>query len=217
MHIQRPSSTARSQLHSRLSTLVLVVLLLSGCAAFNETRLEDQLGREVNLIEFANDIADDLVREAFPPLLPRQPQLPILTTTFVDNNQLEKTSHFGRLLQEHITARFVRNGYAVKEIKLRSELVIEPQSGETILSRRLDLLKDIQPAQALLVGTLSISQRTMYISARLVNPTTADILSAGTYRLYMDKNVLAMFGLRTAGDDTDIKKPEEPLVNRIFY
>ena len=202
-----------------LSSLFLsMLLLLSGCAAFNETRLEDSLGRDVDLIDFANEIADDLIGQAFPPLLPRQPNLPVLTTTFVDNNELEKTSHFGRLLQEHLAARLVQLGYTVKEIKLRPDLVIEPQSGETVLSRHLALLKETQPAQAILVGTTSMAQRTLYISARLINPQDATIIAARSYRLYMDKNVLAMFGLKTAeGSGEFIDEPREPLINQIFY
>ncbi len=201
-----------------IAALCLALLLISGCARFNETRLEETLGRDVDLIEFAYGIADDLINEAFPPLIPRHPNLPILTTTFVDHNQLEKTSHFGRLLQDHMSARLVQHGYPVKEVKLRKDLVIEPQSGETILSRRLALLSDTQPAQAILVGTTSMAQRTMYISARLVNPHDATILAARNYRLYMDKNVLAMFNLKTAtGSETLIREPAEPLINRIFY
>ncbi|MBE0583973.1 MAG: hypothetical protein IH612_09425, partial [Desulfofustis sp.] len=169
--------------------LLLAIFLLAGCSAFNETRLESSLGRDVDLIDFANEIADDLVSQAFPPLLPRQPNMPVLTTTFVDNNELEKTSHFGRLLQEHLAARLVQLGYPVKEIKLRPDLVIEPRSGETILSRQLALLKSTQPAQAILVGTTSMAQRTLYISARLINPNDATIIAARNYRLYMDKNV----------------------------
>jgi len=201
-----------------LSLFLLALLLLTGCAAFNETRLESSLGRDVDLIEFADEIADDLVAQAFPPLLPRQPNLPVLTTTFVDNNELERTSHFGRLLQEHLAARLVQLGYTVKEIKLRPDLVIQPKSGETVLSRHLVLLKETQPAQAILVGTTSMAQRTLYISARLINPHDATIIAARSYRLYMDKNVLAMFGLKTAeGSGEFIQEPREPLINQLFY
>lgn len=210
----------RRRLSSRFCIVLFTAwwtLLLAGCTTLNETRLEDSLGRNVNLIDFSYEIADDLISQAFPPLRPRNPDMPILTTTFVDNNKLEQTSQFGRLIQDHIGARFVQNGYTVKEVRLRSDLEIEPHSGETILSRRLALLRDAQPAQAILVGTVSMAQRTLYISARLVNPTDTAIIAARNYRLYMDRHVLAMFGLKPIGDSDDIKAPSEPAVNRIFY
>ncbi|THB71258.1 MAG: hypothetical protein D6B25_18740 [Desulfobulbaceae bacterium] len=200
------------------SILFLVVLIaLSGCSYFNETRFENSLGRDVNLIDYSEDIAADLIEHAFPPLIPRQPNMSILTTTFVDNNNLNHTSHFGRLLQEHISAAFVQMGYSVKEVKLRNEFHIKEGSGELMLSRNLSLINNRQKAQAIMVGTISHAQRTMYISARLVNPADGAILSSQNYRLYMDKNVLAMFNLRVKEGEELIEAPSESLVNRIFY
>ena len=109
--------------------LFVVVLLLSSCASFNGTRLESLLGTRQNLIKLGYTIAEDLERQAYPPLTPRNPDQPILTTTFVSNNNLDETSNFSRILQEHLTSRFVQMGYTVREIKLRNNLHIEPGYG----------------------------------------------------------------------------------------
>jgi len=213
-------TTKISNCHATMLTTFVAALMLtlfSGCSYFNETRFESSLGKDVNLIKYSNDIADDLINSSFPPLIPRQPQMAILTTTFVDNNDLTQTSHFGRLLQENIGSRFVQLGYSVNEIKLRKNLFIEEKSGETILSRQLNLIKPTQKAQAVLIGTISQAQRTMYISARLVNPETGAILSSNSYRLYMDQNVLAMFNLSVAGTEQGIKDPSEPFMNKVLY
>lgn len=206
--------------HWTFSAYLLFIALLAsfcGCSYFNETSFENTLGRAVNLIDYSENIAADLISHAFPPLVPRQPALSILTTTFVDNNNLTKTSHFGRLLQEHISAAFVQQGYPVKEIKLRKDLYIAEGSGEQMLSRNLQLITTSQKAQAIMVGTISHAQRTMYISARLVNPADGTVLSSQSYRLYMDKNILSMFNLRLNETEELIQAPAEPLVNRIFY
>ena len=200
-----------------LCFVIPLLIITSGCSIFNETVLEEPLGRDVNLVTYAYDIADDLIYEAFPPLAPRQPNTSILTTTFVDNNDLLVTSHFGRLLQEHIGSRFVQQGYTVKELKLRKNLLVEEKSGETILSRQLRLIDGKQNARAILVGTISHAQRTMYITARLVNPVDATIISSKNYRLYMDKNVLAMYNLRPEEQTEFIDQPGEPLMNSILY
>ena len=197
--------------------LVALAVLLSSCAAFNETRLENYLGRDVDLVDYSYAIADDLIAEAFPPLVLRQNEATVLTTTFVDNNDLKSTSHFGRLLQDHIGSRFVQKGYSVHEIKLAQQITINQQSGETILSRDLSLLKPSQKAQAVLVGTVSQAQRTMYISARLINPANAKIISSKNYRLYMDRNVLAMFNSKIDDGSQAIEQPSEPLMNTILY
>ena len=197
---------------------LLLLLCLSGCTYFNGTRLEGLLGADENLISLSYKITEDLEENAVPRLMPRHPDQPLLMTTFVDNNDLNQTSHFGRILQEHIASRFVQLGYTVREIKMRNNLLIRPKSGEIMLSRDLKLLNPSLTAQAVLVGTYSYSKRTMYISARLINPENSTIISSMDYQLVMDENVLAMFGLKIAKDDPyTIEKPRESLINKIFY
>ena len=199
-------------------TILILIFLLSGCSSFNCTRLENLLGGDVNLITLAEKITDNLVEDALPPLIPRHPDLPILTSTFVCNDNLEETSRFGRLLQEYIGARLVQLGYTVREIKLRDTMQINPGSGEKMLSRDLSQITADQPAQATLVGTYSLNNRTLYISTRLVNPVNKNILSAHSYRLCMDDNLLAMFGLQREMEDKEtIEAPSKSILNKIFY
>ncbi len=169
------------------------------------------------MIRFSYNIADHLAQRAMPPLIPRQPNMPVLVTTFVDNNDLEQTSQFGRVLQEHIASRLVQLGYTVREMKLANTLRIEPKSGETILTRDLSQLSSGQQAQAILVGTISRTDRILYISARLINPLNNNILATDDYRLCMDNNIQAMFGLQRQNDiDTPIAEPRQPFLNSIF-
>ena len=87
-----------------------------------------------------------------------------------------------------------------------------------MLSRDLKMINPSLSAQAILVGTYSYTNRTMYISARLINPENSTIISSMDYQLIMDENVLAMFGLKIAKDDPyTIEKPRESLINKIFY
>ena len=205
----------------RLIVTIILPLLLTGCSSFNCTRLEQQLGAEQNLITLAARITDNLTQDAFPPLMPRQPDLPILTTTFVNNDNLKETSRFGRILQEHITSHLVQLNYTAKEIKLRQTLLMQEKSGETMLSRNIQDLETKQSlgAQAILVGTYSYTDRVMYISTRLINPKDRIIISSYDYRLCMDDNVLAMFGLKrqpaSSGDDVD--QPRKSLIDSLFY
>lgn len=195
-----------------ISSLVFAVLFTAGCSKLNCTRFEELLGNETDLIRFSFHIADNLVGNAHPPLIPQHPEMAIVVTTFVDNNDLDKTSHFGRVLQEHISSRLVQNGYTVRELKAAPSLTIEPQKGETILTRDLNYLQDSHQIQAIMVGTISRSERIIYISARLIDPATKNIISTDDYRLCMDDNILSMFGLRRQSDtDTTIKEPRHPL------
>ncbi len=202
-------------------SLILIIFLafsLSACTYFNGTRLEGLLGADENLISLSYSMADNLEENANPRLMPRNPEQPILVTTFVDNNDLEQTSRFGRILQEHISSRFVQMGYTVREIKMRKDLLIRKKSGEILLSRDLEHLKPTLSAQAALVGTYSFTNRIMYLSARLIDPETSAIISSVDYKLVMDQNMLAMFGLKMAGDDPyAITPPRQSVINKIFY
>lgn len=204
-----------------LALFLFMLPLLAGCSSFNCTRLESQLGAEENLITLSEKITDSLIERAFPPLMPQQPDLPVLTTTFVNNDNLHETSRFGRILQEHITSRLVQQNYTVKELKLRDSMLMREQFGETMLSRDL---RDLNPkqsvsAQAVLVGTYSYTDRVMYISARLVNPLNRNIIATYDYRLCMDDNVLAMFGLKRKPDPSreEIRPPRDSIIDNLFY
>jgi TolB-like protein len=197
--------------------LVCILFFYSGCASFNCTRLETILGNKTNLIQFSYTIAEHLTERARPSLVPRHPDMPVLVTTFVDNNDLRQTSRLGRVLQEHVASRLVQLGYTVREMKLAATLQITPQSGETILSRDLAQLSAGQQAQAILVGTISRSNRILYISARLINPVNNNILATDDYQLCMDDDILAMFDLQRQPErDRPIEEPRQPFLNAIL-
>jgi len=202
----------------RLPLLIVLSALLTSCSSLNCTPLERFLGADINLIKLGDKIADELLASAMPPLMPRHPQEAILTSTFVNIDDYEKTSTFGRLLQNHAGARFVQQGYTVKEVSLRNTMKIRPSDGEKILSRDLSLISPNQAVQAVMLGTYSLNNRILYITAKLVNPINRNIIAAKSYRLCMDDNLLAMFGLqRYQKDPNDIDPPRGSFINDIFY
>jgi len=192
------------------------VLLFTGCSRLNCTRLEEFLGADVNLVSLGRDISDTLITQSFPPLLPRQPNQPVFISTPVNNDNLKDSSSFGRSLQNAITAEFVRQGFAVNEIKLRSNVVIHAGEGEFLLSRDLMELKEKQRAQAVVVGTYTLSNRVMYLSIRLVKPGPGSILSVYEKRICLDANSLHMLGLQLSEED-DVDNPGESWLDKLLY
>lgn len=197
--------------------LCLAAALTGGCSSLNDTKLGGILGKDTDLIAFAYDITDNLVERSLPPLVPRHPEMPVVVATVVDNNDLARTSRFGRLLQEHMASRLVQHGYTVREIKLTRTVSIEPKSGETVLSRDLSKISGDLQAQAILAGTMSRSDRNLYVSTRLILPESGNILASDDRQLYMDDNLLALFNLRRQGDgDQPITEPPPPRLNRLL-
>ncbi len=202
----------------RLPILLVLSVLLSSCSSLNCTPLERLLGADVNLIKLGDKIADELIVSAMPPLMPRHPEEAILTSTFVNIDDFENTSTLSRLLQSHVGARFVQQGYTVKEVSLRNTMKIRPGDGEKILSRDLSLISPDQAVQAVMLGTYSLNNRILYITAKLVNPQNRNIIAAKSYRLCMDDNLLAMFSLqRNQKDPNGIDPPRGSFLDDIFY
>jgi len=200
----------------RLLALLVSLFLIAGCSRLNCTRLEKILGADVNVISLGQDVADTLIAQSFPVLIPRQPEQPVLVTTLVNNDNLQESSSFGRSLQNAIAAEFVRQGFTVNEVKLRPDMTIQVGKGELMLSRDLDDLGGKQRAQAVVVGTYTLANRVMYLSVRLVTPGKGTIRSVYEQRLCLDENTLRMLGLQL--DERDgVEAPEEPLLDRLLY
>ncbi len=199
-----------------LCAVVFLAAALAGCSRLNCTPLEQLLGADVNLVSLGANISDTLIARSMPPLLPRQPEQPVFITTPVNNDNLKSTSSFARSLQNSIGAEFVRQGFVVKEIKLRGNVVINQGEGEFMLSRDLMELKEKQRAQAVVVGTYTLADRVMYLSIRLVRPGDATILAVYEKRLCLDAHSLQMLGLQLSEEDP-IPQPGEPLLDRLLY
>lgn len=201
---------------------IFLLLVASGCSDLNGTRLEPVLGGEFNLVKLGSKVAETLIKQSMPPLIPFQSDQPILVTTLVNNNNLDDTSSFGRSFQNNIAAGFVNHSYAVKEIKLRKDMQVEMHKGEFMLTRDLREMAGKQRAQAVVVGTYAMAGRVMYLSVRLVNPVNQVILAVYEDKLPLDENSLRMLGLKLnngAGDSASdqIQPPSPSVLDKILY
>ncbi|WP_306546301.1 FlgO family outer membrane protein [Desulfobulbus sp.] len=209
-------------IRSGLTVLACLFTLLaaSGCSELNGTRLEPVLGGDVNLVELGDKVADTLISQTLPPLIAQQADQPILVTTLVNNDKLNDTSSFGRSFQNNIAAGFVSRGFAVKEIKLRRDLLVELHKGEFMLTRNLPEMAGAQRAQAVVVGTYTLTNRVMYLSVRLVSTANQSIRSVYEDKLYLDDNSLRLLGFKYAnGSDGDemVRPPSPSVLDSILY
>ena len=209
-------------IRSGLTVLACLFTLLaaSGCSDPNRTRLEPVLGGDVNLVELGDKVADTLISQTLPPLIAQQADQPILVTTLVNNDKLNDTSSFGRSFQNNIAAGFVSRGFAVKEIKLRRDLLVELHKGEFMLTRNLPEMAGAQRAQAVVVGTYTLTNRVMYLSVRLVSTANQSIRSVYEDKLYLDDNSLRLLGFKYAnGSDGDemVRPPSPSVLDSILY
>jgi TolB-like protein len=105
---------------------------------------------------------------------------PIGVTTFVDLNDLYKTSAFGRIYSEQLMGELAVRGYDVVELRQADALqILGKDGGEFALSRDTTELRRSRDLGAIVVGTYMASPSRVYVNARLINPANSAVLSAG--------------------------------------
>lgn len=160
---------------------ILVAALFSSCAtapAANErVRLSgDMFGSRL----LAMTILDQLrSREVL--------NQPIIVTTFVNLNNLNKSSVFGRALAEKLLTELHQAGFTVSEIRKGKDVFLREELGELILTRDAKETMGKTHARAVLAGTYVATADSVIVNARLIDLQTPLILSSCSYTLKMTK------------------------------
>ncbi|OQX27147.1 MAG: hypothetical protein BWK80_06715 [Desulfobacteraceae bacterium IS3] len=147
--------------------------------------------RDSNLISSSYNATDMLIGQIKPPLIPDQA---ILVASFVNIDNLEESSTFGRTISEYIASRLTQNGYKVVEMKLRKSVFMKKDAGEFVLSRDLDEIKTRHNAQSIVLGTYSAAKSVVYISARMVRLSDNTVMASYGYKLPVGKDTRQMLG-----------------------
>ncbi|AKR42906.1 hypothetical protein ACJ67_05350 [Methylophilus sp. TWE2] len=120
-----------------------------------------------------------------------QKDYPVLVASVVSINQLNRTSTFGRLLSEQVSARFSQLQYQVVEPKLRGDLMIR-EDGEFLMTRELKEIAKSVSAQAVVVGTYVETSQDIFVNLKVVQPETNHVLAATSYAIPLAKDVAVM-------------------------
>ncbi len=117
---------------------------------------------------------------------------PIAVASFVDLDNLYGTSTFGRMLGEQLISELAMKGYNVREIRQSEALQVMFEQGEFGLSRDLKQLRKAQDLAGIVVGTYTISPLRVYINARIIDPSTSLVLSAGSVEMAKTEEISKM-------------------------
>ncbi len=183
----------------RMSRALIVLALvatvgLAGCSQHNgygrggfassPTGTED-----VDLVSYNYAAADALLGRV--PWL-KERREPLLVASFVNINNMNTSSAFGRMVAEQVGSRFAQQDYTVMEMKLRSEVYIEEGAGEFALSRSVKDLSRAHNAAAVIAGTYAVGKNSVYVSARLIRATDSLVLAAYDYALPLGPDTRAL-------------------------
>jgi TolB-like protein len=160
--------------------------LLMGCATYQTAaRLAEGEGE---VMKAAYRIADTLNDDSARFLGPANP---LIVASFMNMNNLEESSSFGRILAEQVASRYTQRGQPVIELKLRqNSIFISEGKGEFMLSRDLREISRTYNASAVVVGTYAEGGNRLYVSARIVRPADNLILAAADAGIPMGTNAM---------------------------
>jgi TolB-like protein len=108
---------------------------------------------------------------------------PIGVTTFVNIDDLYASSTFGRMVGEQLMSELAMKGFDVVELRHADALQFLDTSGEFALSRDVRAVRPHRNLAAVVVGTYVVSPERVYVNARLIEPSTSLILSAGSVEM----------------------------------
>lgn len=104
----------------------------------------------------------------------------IAVASFVDLNNLTRTSSFGRYLAEQLMTEFQQAGYRVVDIRKSTSITIQEKRGEFGLSRDVDEISPKVRAQAMITGTYTLAGDHILVNAKVLDSKTAALLSSAT-------------------------------------
>jgi TolB-like protein len=108
---------------------------------------------------------------------------PIGVTTFVNLDDLTASSSFGRMVGEQLMSELSMRGFDVVELRHSDALQFLDTSGEIALSRDVGFVRKERQLGGVIVGTYVVSPVRVYLNARLVDPSTSLVLSAGSVEM----------------------------------
>ena len=117
---------------------------------------------------------------------------PIGVTTFVNVDDLSTTSTFGRMYGEQVMSELAMRGFDVVELRHADALHFLSTTGEFALSRDVASVRRERDLGGIVAGTYVVSPDRVYVNARLIDPATSIVLSAGSAEMSKTKELAKM-------------------------
>lgn len=171
-----------------LSAALLALTLLSGCSSFYRYHSEVT---DDDLVEVSYEAVEQLLLNLRQPL-PRGHLVVINSLVNVDD--LGQTLPFGRIVSDQISSAMHRNGYRVMGMELPTEIFSKNEAGILQLPEKTKEALNNVHADALVIGTYAAGRKNVYVSLRVVEIATQNIISSTDYSIPMgpDARTLAL-------------------------
>ena len=123
----------------------------------------------------------------------------ILVSDFVNLDKLKNKSQLGFLLSSMLKDRLVSQNIIVREVELGKDFELG-KNGFNILTRDKDkILSDKVKSRYAVVGTYSITNKSLNLFVQLIDVNTGNILSSSYEKTQIDDEILELEG-NSSGD-----------------
>lgn len=103
----------------------------------------------------------------------------IAVTTFVDLDNIDEATSFGRFVAEQVGAELYKLGFKVREIRQRKDIEIIQEKGEFYLSRKSAEIMKASRVDAVVTGTFTIVGEEVVVSSRLIGVESGRVEAVG--------------------------------------
>ena len=95
-------------------------------------------------------------------------------------------------MSESVSARFTQSHYRMVEMKFQNSVYMKRSEGELMLTRQIRDIAHAHQAQAVVVGTYSRANSTVFINLKVVKPESNIVIGAQDYSLRINRDVCMM-------------------------
>ena len=185
-------------------SLILLTLFLGSCGAY-----KDPISKNTNFDSMLNDMVKKSAMKIKKNVAYDEV---VLVSDFVNLDNLKNRSQLGFLLSNLLKDRLSSLDVIVKEIELGKEFEFGP-SGFNLLTREKNrILSDNVKSRYAVVGTYSISNKSLNLFIKLIDINSGNILSSSFARTDLDSEILDLEGISQNRDTEFRNSIRRPMV-----
>ncbi|NOR70752.1 MAG: hypothetical protein GQ532_13835 [Methylomarinum sp.] len=158
--------------------LILMITLSTGCSRYYYSNEPD----DENLVEVSFKEVDNLLINLKQPLPTGSL---VVINSLVNVDDLSQTFSFGRIISDQISSAFHRAGYRVMGMELPTEIFAKGDAGILHLSAKTKEALNNIAAKSLVIGSFAPGKRNVYISLRIVDIASQNIIATTDFSVPM--------------------------------
>jgi len=161
-----------------LASALLSTTLLVGCSPFyHHETIDDQ-----DLVEVSYEAVNQLLFNLKTPL-PKGSL--IVINSLVNDDDMGQTLPFGRIVSDQLSSALSQSDYRVRGMELPTEIFVKNDSGILELPEKTKTALNELKASAIVVGTYAAGRKSVYVSLRIVELSTQNIISSTDFSVPM--------------------------------